>query len=88
MPCAPRYASWQRPEPPADQHALATDLAGLLRWGNYRVLTHDGCLADAREPGASFRHFPIGGGTPPEIAWQSLELYADQVLPHLGPAVP
>jgi hypothetical protein len=24
------------------------------------------------------------GGIPPEIAWESLELYADAVLPHLS----
>jgi len=32
---------------------------------------------------------PLAGGLPPDLAWASLELFAEQVLPHLqSPARP
>ena len=38
----------------------------------------------AKGPFASFVHFPLCGGTPPDVAWESLELYANEVLPRLA----
>ncbi len=54
--------------------------------GKYRVLTPDECVEAARRegPSALFLHFPLCGGTPPELGWQSLHLYADKVLPQLA----
>jgi len=34
-------------------------------------------------PDGSVTLSPLAGGLPPEIAWSSLELFANQVLPHL-----
>jgi alkanesulfonate monooxygenase SsuD/methylene tetrahydromethanopterin reductase-like flavin-dependent oxidoreductase (luciferase family) len=80
------YASWQ----PADQrsavHSHANSVAGLRAEGLYRVLTPDECVARARERGpfCDFVHFPLCGGMPPEHGWESLELYASEVLPRIG----
>ncbi len=80
------YASWQ----PADQssavHSRATTVAELRAEGLYRVLTPDECVARARERGpfCDFVHFPLCGGMSPEQGWESLELYASEVLPRLG----
>ncbi len=82
------YASWQ----PKGQHSAvyseATTVEALRADGKYRVLTPDECIADAVSTGtrARFVHFPLCGGTPPEIAWQSLELFANKVLPALSTA--
>ena len=66
----------------------ATTIEGLRAEGKYQVLTPAECLLRAEDKGplATFIHYPLCGGTPPEIAWQSLELFADQVLPYLASA--
>ena len=78
------YASWQRPEQRSYQHSGATTVADLRAEGKYRVWTPEQCIAYAREPGAAFRHFPLGGGIPPELGWQSLELFANEVMPAIA----
>jgi alkanesulfonate monooxygenase SsuD/methylene tetrahydromethanopterin reductase-like flavin-dependent oxidoreductase (luciferase family) len=84
------YASWQRPGFHSAVVSAATTIEELRAEGKYQVLTPARCLQRAEEKGplATFVHFPLCGGIPPEVAWPSLELYADRVLPHLGPAVP
>ncbi len=45
------------------------------------MLTPDECLDYARErPGAGLTLFPLCGGTPPDLGWQCLELFAAKVL--------
>lgn len=80
------YASWQRPEQRSYQHSRATTVEALRAEGKYRILTPDECVAQARQQGplATFVHAPLCGGVPPELGWQSLTLYADEVLPRLG----
>ena len=80
------YASWQ----PASQqrstvHSRASTVDELRREGLYRVLTPEQCLARAREQGpyAAFVLYPLCGGTPPEQAFESVRLYADEVLAKL-----
>ena len=50
------------------------------------MLTPDECVERLRSQGpwGSIVHFPLCGGMPPELGWQSLELYAGKVLPHVG----
>ncbi len=79
------YASWQRKDQRAYAHARGRSVEELRAEGKYRVLTPEQCLAYAAEKGerAAF-HFPaLVGGTPPEIGWRSLELFADKVMPFL-----
>ena len=37
--------------------------------------------AAERGPFTDFSLFPLCGGTPPDLAWESLTLYGDEVLP-------
>ena len=82
---ATSYASWQTGDQRSYQQSEAFTVEMLRESKIYRILTPEECLAYARDAAedASFRHFPLGGGTPPEYGWQSLELFADKVLPYL-----
>ncbi len=59
-----------------------TDNADELRAsGRYAVLTPDECAALLRTTG-TLRLHPLMGGLPPELAWESLELVANEVVPN------
>jgi hypothetical protein len=66
-------------------HSHARTVEALRAEGLYRVLTPAQCLerAQAMGPYAAFVLYPLCGGTPPELAWQSVRLYADEVLAKL-----
>jgi alkanesulfonate monooxygenase SsuD/methylene tetrahydromethanopterin reductase-like flavin-dependent oxidoreductase (luciferase family) len=54
----------------------------------YRVVTPDECIELVRqvEPRSTyFRIAPLCGGLPPDLAWESLELFASEVLPVVRP---
>lgn len=78
------YASWQAANLASVVNTEATTVEALRAEGKYRVLTPDECVAYARS-GAALIHFPLCGGTPPDLGWRSLELYAAKVLPRLDP---
>jgi alkanesulfonate monooxygenase SsuD/methylene tetrahydromethanopterin reductase-like flavin-dependent oxidoreductase (luciferase family) len=83
---ATTYASWQ---PAAQQssavHSRAKSADDLRAEGKYRVLTPDECVARAKEQGpfATFVLFPLCGGTPPELGWESVRLLCEEVLPRV-----
>lgn len=79
------YGSWQRDDQRSYQHSRARDVDELRAEGKYVIWTPEQCLAHAAERGgaAAFNHFPLGGGIPPALGWQSLRLFADRVLPFL-----
>jgi alkanesulfonate monooxygenase SsuD/methylene tetrahydromethanopterin reductase-like flavin-dependent oxidoreductase (luciferase family) len=78
------YASWQAHSGGSVVNSEATTVEALRAEGKYRVLTPDECIAYASErPGAGLTLFPLCGGTPPDLGWQSLELFAEKVLPRL-----
>jgi alkanesulfonate monooxygenase SsuD/methylene tetrahydromethanopterin reductase-like flavin-dependent oxidoreductase (luciferase family) len=81
------YAAWQRPEQRSYQHSRATTVAALRAEGKYRILTPDECVEVARREGpfSTFVHAPLCGGAPPELGFESLALYADEVLPRIAP---
>ena len=82
---ATTYASWQAHSGGSVVNTEATTVEALRAEGKYRVLTPDECIQHARaQPAAGLIHFPLCGGTPPDLGWQSLELYASKVLPHLS----
>ena len=67
------------------EHVRLTNLVALDEIkvsGIYRVVTPDECVALAREAGTLVFH-PLMGGMPPELGWESLELFASKVLPRL-----
>ena len=64
------------------------DYADLRQLNRYLVLTPDDCIALCRSEAAKGNYIvicPLIGGTPPELSWPSLELFADKVLPALRP---
>jgi alkanesulfonate monooxygenase SsuD/methylene tetrahydromethanopterin reductase-like flavin-dependent oxidoreductase (luciferase family) len=82
------YAGWQPSAQRSAVHSDAKTVEELRREGKYLVLTPEECVkrAEAQGPLAAFVLFPLCGGTPPEIAWESLELYAHKVLPQIRSA--
>lgn len=80
------YASWQPSYQRSTVHSDARTLDDLRREGKFLALTPQQCLERARTqgPAASFVHYPLCAGTPPELGWESLRLYGDEVLPKLA----
>jgi alkanesulfonate monooxygenase SsuD/methylene tetrahydromethanopterin reductase-like flavin-dependent oxidoreductase (luciferase family) len=80
------YASWQLAGQSSAVHSRARTAAELRAEGLYRVLTPDECVARAKERGpfCDFVLFPLCGGMLPGQGWESLELYASEVLPRLA----
>jgi alkanesulfonate monooxygenase SsuD/methylene tetrahydromethanopterin reductase-like flavin-dependent oxidoreductase (luciferase family) len=82
---ASEYRSWQRPGHRSGVLSHATTALELKAEGKYCVLTPEQCIerAKAAGPDVGFVLYPLCGGLPPELAWQSLKLYAGEVLPHI-----
>ena len=80
---ASEYASWQPPGVASAMRSSARTPEELRAEGLYRILTPEECIAYGRETG-SLILYPLCGGTPPEIAWEGLELFDAEVRPHLG----
>jgi alkanesulfonate monooxygenase SsuD/methylene tetrahydromethanopterin reductase-like flavin-dependent oxidoreductase (luciferase family) len=82
------YNSWQTDDIRSHVKSGATTVEELRAEGVYQILTPDECVALAGELGeGSFTHHPLCGATPPEQGWESLELFAAEVLPRLRAAV-
>jgi alkanesulfonate monooxygenase SsuD/methylene tetrahydromethanopterin reductase-like flavin-dependent oxidoreductase (luciferase family) len=78
------YAGWQSKGNGSVVDSQANSVEELRVEGKYRVLTPDECVEVVRvNPANTVVHLPLCGGTPPELGWQSLELYASKVLPRL-----
>jgi alkanesulfonate monooxygenase SsuD/methylene tetrahydromethanopterin reductase-like flavin-dependent oxidoreductase (luciferase family) len=76
------YAAWMG-EGEAISKSVATDVDALRREnGSYRILTPEEAVALIRRNGMMMLQ-PLCGGLPPELAWPSLELLAERVLPVL-----
>ena len=80
---ASSYDSWQTPDQHSAVHVRADDLAGVRASGVYQVLTPEETVAMAKAGRVIILH-PLVGGLPPDIGWQSLELFAQSVLPHIS----
>jgi alkanesulfonate monooxygenase SsuD/methylene tetrahydromethanopterin reductase-like flavin-dependent oxidoreductase (luciferase family) len=79
------YAGWQLPGISSHVKSTATTVDELRTEGVYQILTPDECVALAPELGplGPFTHHPLCGGTPADLAWASLELFVDKVLPRI-----
>jgi alkanesulfonate monooxygenase SsuD/methylene tetrahydromethanopterin reductase-like flavin-dependent oxidoreductase (luciferase family) len=80
------YHSWQTPDIRSSVHVESPDLDGIKASGVYRVVTPDECvaLADELGPRGAITLHPLLAGMPPELGWESLELFASDVLPRLS----
>ena len=71
-------------------YETVSDADALRATGQYRVLTPDEFLTDLQAKGPfGFAMFhPLVGGVPPAMAWESLRLFENEVLPRLDDAQP
>ncbi len=83
---ATTYASWQTPDIHSAVHSHAKTVEDLRAEGIYQVKSPEQIVAAAKEKGdfATTVLHPLIGGMPPEVGWESLELYVNQVLPALA----
>ncbi len=81
---AQTYASWQS----AATRGHATDVPDAETWedvrasGIYQVLTPDEAVKLGQDSGGFHLH-PLMGGITPDLAWESLELFEQRVLPRI-----
>ena len=79
------YAQWASLAPGANPYVPMQDADVLRTQGLYSVVTPDECvkLAESTEEDAALILHPLMGGLPPDLAWESLELFAAKVLPRI-----
>lgn len=79
------YAAWAGKAGVHTPYKHYDDLEALRDSGAYRVYTPDQLIAAVRDMPASqpIMFHPLCGGIAPELAWESLHLWADKVLPTL-----
>lgn len=79
------YHSWQTADIRSSVNSHAGTVDELRAENLYRIVTPDEAieLAGRLGPSGGLTHHPLCGGVPPELAWASLELYADKVLPRI-----
>jgi len=83
---AATYDSWQTPDVRSAVHvSSSSSLDAVKESGVYRIVTPEGCLELAEELGeaGSIQLHPLLSGMPPEMGWESLRLFQEEVLPHL-----
>ena len=78
------YGAWQQGDVETAFRPVG-DLDELRANSHYRVVTPDVLVAEFQaSPSAPFTMLhPMCGGTPPDLAWKSLRLFENEVLPHL-----
>ena len=80
------YARWYAEGGTSGPFQPIADTEQLRAMGVYRVFTPQQCLefADSLGPNGWLFFHPLLSGLDPEVAWQSLRLLEQQVLPHLN----
>lgn len=76
------YGAWRHPNRRAYAESFASDMASLRAEGKYRILTPAQAVEVIRSTG-SLHIAPLVGGADPALAWRSLQLFAEHVLPQL-----
>jgi alkanesulfonate monooxygenase SsuD/methylene tetrahydromethanopterin reductase-like flavin-dependent oxidoreductase (luciferase family) len=86
------YTEWKRENPGHTDSPFAEyfDLDQLRKSAYHRIVTPEECVVLARTlgPTGMLRFDPLCGGIEPELAWESLELFATEVLPLLDQRLP
>jgi len=77
------YAEWMVAAGRAATYTHADSIDELRDSDVFEVLTPEECAAKVEEWGGVTLD-PLFGGIPPAIAWESLELFHDEVLPRVG----
>jgi alkanesulfonate monooxygenase SsuD/methylene tetrahydromethanopterin reductase-like flavin-dependent oxidoreductase (luciferase family) len=79
---AQTYAAWQTPDQRSSMHVEAQTIDDMKRSTAYQILTPDQCVQLAKDSGRIILH-PLMGGMSPELGWESLRLFEQQVLPRI-----
>ena len=79
---AQAYASWAHPSRRAYAESAASTLGSLREEGKYAILSPEEAAARVAAKG-SINLAPLCGGVPIDAAWESLQLYAEEVVPRL-----
>jgi alkanesulfonate monooxygenase SsuD/methylene tetrahydromethanopterin reductase-like flavin-dependent oxidoreductase (luciferase family) len=76
------YGAWQAQDDLASPYRTVADLDELRASGNYRVVTPEEMIEEQKDSPFPFVMFhPLCGGMPIDLAWSSLNLFEDKVLP-------
>lgn len=76
------YGAWIAQDNLAAPYSIVTDTEALRASGQYRVITPEQLIEEAKAAPFPFVMFhPMCGGMPPELAWKSLKLFEEKVLP-------
>jgi alkanesulfonate monooxygenase SsuD/methylene tetrahydromethanopterin reductase-like flavin-dependent oxidoreductase (luciferase family) len=76
------YGAWQAQDDIASPYRTVDDIDQLRASGQYCVITPDEFVAELKAAPFPFAVFhPLCGGTPPDLAWSSLRLFENEVLP-------
>ena len=76
------YGVWQDPNDPAPPYRAVKDIDELRESGQYRVVTPEQFVEELKAAPFPFAFFhPLCGGMPPDLAWSSLRLFENEVLP-------
>jgi hypothetical protein len=79
------YGRWQAEEGIASPYRMVADVDELRAGEQYRVLTPAQFVAEQKASPFPFAFFhPLCGGMPIELAWSSLRLFEQDVLPAFG----
>ena len=78
------YAAWMGPDSRAASYSGATSVEELrAEEGAYQIVTPDAAV-DMVRGGSPLMLQPLAGGIPPALAWRSLNLISEQVLPAIA----
>lgn len=80
---AQMYAAWLGDTNAANKSTASTVEELRAEAGSYRIFSVDEAIDFVRGGGILMTQ-PLSGGIPPDLAWPSLQLIADRVLPALG----
>jgi alkanesulfonate monooxygenase SsuD/methylene tetrahydromethanopterin reductase-like flavin-dependent oxidoreductase (luciferase family) len=76
------YGAWQAQDDVASPYKTVADVEALRATDQYRVLTPQQFVDEQKDAPFAFAAFhPLCGGMPIELAWTSLHLFEDEVLP-------
>jgi len=79
------YGAWQAQAGVTASYRAVTDADQLRATGQYRVLTPEQFVAEQQaSPSGVVQFHPLCGGMRPELAWSSLRLFEQHVLPAVG----
>jgi len=79
------YGTWYLDWDAWNSYVLEDNVDALRDSGRYRIVTPDELIAVCRhmDPGRTITLHPLAGGCHPDLAWESLRLLEEKVLPVL-----